>query len=104
DGTFNMTYGTNVVFTNAMIPGFHAQAGGVVVFASRVGFVAEYCWIDDVTITESQAIGPVRVRTQPADATAPENSNVTFTVGAAGAPPFTYQWFSNAVAIVDATN
>jgi hypothetical protein len=104
DGTFNMTYGANVVFTNAMIPGFHAQAGGLVVFASRVGFVAEYCWIDDVAITESQAIGPVRVRTQPADATAPENSSVTFTVGAAGAPPFTYQWFSNAVAIVDATN
>jgi len=104
DGTFNMTYGTNVVFTNAAIPGFHAQAGGLVVFASRVGFVAEYCWIDDVAITESQAIGPVLVRTQPANATAPENSNATFTVGAAGAPPFTYQWFCNAVAIAGATN
>jgi hypothetical protein len=104
DGTFNLTYGTNVVFTNATIPGFHAQAGGLVVFASRVGFVSEYCWVDSVAITESQAIGPVLVRTQPADATAPENSQVTFTVGAAGAPPFSYQWFSNAVAIAGATN
>jgi hypothetical protein len=104
DGTFNMTYGTNVVFTNATVPGFHALAGALVVFASRIGFVSEYCWIDDVAITESQAVGPVLLRTQPADATGPENSNVTFRVGAAGAPPFTYQWFSNAVAIADATN
>jgi hypothetical protein len=47
--------------------------------------------------------GPVRITSQPVGLTVLEQSTVNFTVGVAGATPYTYQWRSNGVAIAGAT-
>ena len=56
NGTFNLTYGTNVVFTNAIVPGFKPIAGDMI-FAASSGGLTEDCWIDQAVITASQIVG-----------------------------------------------
>lgn len=48
--------------------------------------------------------GPVSIATQPQSQTVAEGTPVTFRVVSDGTPPFTYQWRTNAVNILDATN
>jgi hypothetical protein len=48
--------------------------------------------------------GPAGIHTQPQPQTVGESSPATFTVGASGTPPFTYQWRRNGTTIPGATN
>jgi Concanavalin A-like lectin/glucanases superfamily/PA14 domain len=48
--------------------------------------------------------GPVTIASPPTTVTALEPGAATFTVGASGSPPFTYQWFRNGTNIAGATS
>ena len=48
--------------------------------------------------------GPAGIHTQPQPQTVVEADSATFTVGASGTPPFTYQWRRNGTPIPGATN
>jgi hypothetical protein len=52
NGAFNLTYGTNVIFTNAFVTGYQPIAGGQMVFAASSGGQTENCWLDHVAISE----------------------------------------------------
>ena len=105
DGTFNMTYGANVIFTNAVIPGWQPIAGGLMVFRAGCGAtLTEDCWIDGVTISEAPMTGAAAAAGGPTDTTVPANTRATFSVAAVGATPYAYQWYSNGVVIAGATS
>ena len=57
----------------------------------------------DKSITANFAPLAPSITTQPVSQTVTTGSNVTFTVAASGAPPLTYQWKKNGVAIAGAT-
>jgi uncharacterized repeat protein (TIGR01451 family) len=53
----------------------------------------------------TQVIDPVSITSQPVSQTVSGGGTVSFTVGAAGTPPFNYQWYYNATNLLDnATN
>ncbi len=106
----NALIGNVVVYNNLVIPGF-APLTGISGAPAVFGFTAtdgsgahEAAWVDNVTITAEPASGPVAFTKEPVSQTVSENSYATFDVTLTGAPPYYYQWFSNSVAIPDATN
>ncbi len=56
-----------------------------------------------VFVYDTNAIPPI-IANQPANQTVPVNATVTLSVGMVGTAPFAYQWSSNGVALLDATN
>ena len=63
------------------------------------------CQIDNVSITATPAAQtPVTITSQPQSQTVAELSPASFTVGLAGYPPPTIQWYRNNAPITDATN
>ncbi len=56
-----------------------------------------------VFVYDTNAIPPIFAN-QPANQTVPVNATVTLSVGVVGTAPFAYQWSSNGVALLDATN
>ncbi|HLH55573.1 MAG TPA: choice-of-anchor Q domain-containing protein [Verrucomicrobiae bacterium] len=90
-GALNSTLTLAPVTTN--------QAGSYsVVVANNLGSVTSQVAV--VTVTNSAP----RIVAQPLDAVAYVGSNVTFTVGAVGSLPFSWQWQFNGTAIPNATN
>jgi len=67
----------------------------------RTGGLTERVYIDDLQVNAGSLAAPVITRLN--DATAPELGIATFNVIVEGLPPFSYQWFSNSVAIPGAT-
>lgn len=64
--------------------------------------------LDDLTVTFGTNAAapptPAYVSTQPQDQTVFAGNSANFSVVAGGTPPFTYQWWSNNVAVPNATN
>lgn len=67
--------------------------------------------LDDLTVattfadaTGTQSNVPPFIVTPPQEQTATAGDTVSFAVGAGGTAPFSYQWFSNNVAVAGATN
>ena len=58
NGTFNMTYGGQVIFSNAVITGYAPITGGKMVFSASSGGLTENCWLDHVAISESPSTAP----------------------------------------------
>jgi hypothetical protein len=83
--------GTTSPMANAMV-GFYGRTGGA----------NENVWIDDLQINAESTGAPLVAR-QPDDATVPELGTATFSTVADGLPPYSYQWYSNNVAIPGAT-
>jgi hypothetical protein len=103
NGTLDVAYKGIVVYTNLIIPGYTPTSGSFVLSA-RTGGSFETHWVDDLSITTVPPItGVPTIITQPADASAPERGSASFSVLPNGAPPFTFQWFTNGVAVQDAT-
>jgi hypothetical protein len=112
-GIFNMTTnGVPVAFssaagvsTNVIIPGWAGIQGGLVAIAAdnnSAGGSAK--WVDNVVIAESASVGPVGLASPPANQIVLQGRQATFGVVPTGAQPWTFQWYSNNVAIADATN
>ncbi|HUS09554.1 MAG TPA: Ig-like domain-containing protein, partial [Pyrinomonadaceae bacterium] len=103
NGLLDVVYKGIVVFTNLVVPGYTPTAGQFA-FSGRTGGSLETHWIDDLSITTVAPItGAATITTQPADTSAPERGNVTFSVVPNGAPPISFQWSTNGVAVQDAT-
>lgn len=61
--------------------------------------------IVSITLTVlSTAQAQPTIKTQPKDRFVDPGRNTTFSVGALGAPPFSFQWFYNGAPLADATN
>ncbi len=119
NGILNLAYsnavlGNVVCYSNYAIPGFAPQpmGGNNLAFTTTDGAGAhESCWLDSVDLyvngghvpAGAQPTGPVGIVVQPANLTTNENVYATFNVGVTGAPPVSFQWFSNGVAIPGAT-
>lgn len=103
NGLLDVVYKGIVVYTNLVVPGYTPTAGQFA-FSGRTGGSLETHWIDDLSITTVEPItGAATIVTQPADASGPERGNVTFSVVPNGAPPISFQWSTNGVAVQDAT-
>ena len=106
NGTLSLSYKGQVIFTNVYLTGFVPNSGYVFGFGARTGGLNENAWINDLSVTTTPAGAPTAptVTTQPANQSVNEHGSATFNVGFNGTPPFTFQWFSNNVTVVDATN
>jgi hypothetical protein len=107
NGTLSLSYKGQVVFTNLYLNGFVPNPDYVFGLGARTGGLNENAWINDLSITTTEApatpTAPT-ITTQPASQSVSEHGSATFDVGFDGTPPFTFQWFSNSVAVADATN
>jgi hypothetical protein len=100
DGRVTFTYDGNTV--SATVPGWTGIANGSFLFGARTGGETDNMWIDDLCIN-NWTLGPVSIVQQPVDTTALEIERATFSVGVDGSPSYTYQWFTNGVAVSGAT-
>src|SRR5262245_61317191 len=101
NGTLDVVYNTNVVYTNFSLPNFSAISGARFGFGARTGGLNENQWIDDLQITTTQALGITR---EPQDLTVVPGKQVTYTTSVSDPAGVTYQWSSNNVAVAGATN
>ena len=63
-----------------------------------------YGSVTSSVVTLTVRMIPAGIAAQPASQVVPGGSNATFSVVASGSPPFSYQWFFNAVAMAGQTN
>ncbi len=99
-GVAKFTYNGNTV--SAVIPGWTGIANGAFVFSARTGGENDNFWIDDVCINKF-TLGPVFFTLEPVSQTVLEGLTATFSAAVDGSPSYSYQWYSNGVAIAGAT-
>jgi hypothetical protein len=97
DGTLDLIYNGVVIFNNFPTP-FRGIVNPRFVWAARTGGAFENAWIDDICINDFVP-GPVFFTQEPVDVTVLEGLPATFTAAVNGTFPFTYQWFTNGVAV-----
>ncbi len=106
NGTLSVVWNNIVICTNRAVVGW-APSQGQFGFGARTGGLNQMCFLKNLNVTTSLApltpTGPGLV-TSPQNASVPESGSTTFTVDYTGTPPFTFQWFSNSVALPDGTN
>jgi len=100
-GVATFTYNGNTV--SAVIPGWAGIANGAYVFSARTGGENDNFWVDDVCINNF-TLGPVFFTLEPVETTVLEGLTATFTSAVDGSPSYSYQWFTNGVAITGATS
>ena len=76
NGTLNVTYGTNVIYTNLVIPGFVPVAGRFGLGA-RTGADYENCWVDNLSISTTPILHPVVLADSPTGANASPTPLIT---------------------------
>jgi hypothetical protein len=106
NGTLSLSYKGQLIFTNFYLTGFTPAPGYVFGLRARTGGLNENCWINDLSISttvEGPEAAPT-ITTPPQNVAVNEHGSATFSVGFDGTPPFTFQWYSNNVAVMDATN
>ncbi len=105
NGTLNMSFGGQVIFTNQFVTGW-SPVNGQFGFGARTGGANEVCMISNLTITTTLAgaTAAPTITAQPQSQTINEGGAATFTVGYAGTPPLTFQWAKNGVDIPYATS
>ncbi len=103
NGTLDVVFKGITVYTNLVIPDY-APVAGRFGLGGRTGGSVENHWVDDVSITTVPPItGAPTVKLPPTALTVNERGSATFSVVPNGAPPFSFQWSKNGVAIQDAT-
>ena len=103
-GTLTLSYKGQKLFDQLILPAFTPTQGQFAI-GGRTGGENANQWIDDLKITTTVAGNPVKptIATQPQSKTVNEGAATTFSCTFDGSAPLTFQWFSNNVAIVDAT-
>ena len=100
-GLATFTYNGNTI--SATIPGWAGIVNGAFDFAARTGGENDNMWIDDVCINNF-TLGSVFFTLEPVETTALEGLTATFTAAVDGSPPYSFQWYTNGVAIPGATS
>lgn len=105
NGTLNLAYKDQVIYTNLYLTGYTPITGGRFALGARTGGAWSTHWVDDLQITTTVAgAGQApAITTQPASQTVPEHGSVTFTAGFTGTAPLTFQWMKNGVNLAGAT-
>lgn len=105
NGTLNVSYAGQVVYTNLYLPGW-VWTFGHFGFNARTGGLNEECDIDNIVIQSVVApttpVAPT-VSVSPSTVTASEGTSQLFTAAFNGTPPFAFQWSENGSAIAGAT-
>jgi hypothetical protein len=106
NGTLSLSYKGQVVFTNLYLTGFVPASGYVFAIGGRTGGLNENAWINDLSIntTVAGAAAAPAIVSSPANVSVNEHGTATFNFNFSGTPPFMFQWYSNSVAVLDATN
>lgn len=91
DGTLNVVYRGDLVFSNLVIPGFASFAGAQYAWAGRTGGLNDNIWFDNIQLT-TVTTSIARITSQPASQMILVNHAVTFTAGVADSTGVTYQW------------
>jgi hypothetical protein len=79
NGLLNVNYGTNVIYTNLVIPGFSPLAGRFGLGA-RTGSAMENCWVDNLSIGTTLALHPVLVSESPTGTNLPPTPPISVTL------------------------
>jgi hypothetical protein len=106
NGTLSLSYKGQVIFTNLYLTGFVPTSGYLFALGGRTGGLNENAWINDLSINTTVAGAPAApaIVSPPANVTVSEHGSATFNFNFSGTPPFAFQWYSNSVAVTDATN
>ena len=106
NGTLSLSWKGQVIFTNVYLTGFAPAPGYQFGFGARTGGLNENLWINDLSITTAQqgALAAPSISSPLQNQTVSEHGTAIFNLDFAGTPPFTFQWYSNNVALADATN
>jgi hypothetical protein len=107
DGSLNFDYKGANVFTNFFVPGYQDLVNAALPvrfgLGARTGGLNANQWIDNLQITTfTQPL--VGISQQPFSQTAQQGDDVQFDVRVGNTNGVTYQWYSNNVAILNATN
>ena len=107
NGTLNMVWNGNTVFTNLFLTGWIPTYGEFAI-GGRNGGDTEQVTISNLvinTVQEPATPAPPVVISQPQSVTnLPEGTTATFSVGFDGDAPLAFQWTENGAAILNATN
>ncbi len=106
NGTLNASFNNRWIYTNLVLTGYAPITNGQFGIGARTGGLNQNNWIDDLGIASVAAGAPTAasILTQPANQNIPEYGTATFSVLPGGTPPFTFQWYSNDVAVTSGTN
>jgi hypothetical protein len=106
NGTLNMVWNGNTVFTNLWLPNW-SPVYGQFAFGGRNGGLSQQVLVSNLVINTTQEpatpAGPVITR-QPQSISINEGTTASFSVGFDGDAPLTFQWTENMLDIPDATN
>lgn len=104
NGTLNLIWGGETIYTNLFLPGYTPVAGQFG-FGARTGGASADQAISGLTITTTVAgaATAAKITSQPQSQSVNEHGSASFQVGFDGTPPFTFQWYKNGTAIPDAT-
>jgi len=100
--TFNITAGNGDEGGN-VLNGTNFLAIGLNNSGGRGGLDVDFFAYKQGVITPTGFNEPVAITQQPASITVTEGQTATFTVGATGTPPQSFQWFENGAPIAGAT-
>ena len=106
NGTLNLTWNGELLYTNLILTGWaptHGQFG----FGARTGGSEQFCAMKDLGITTTLApatAGTPTITTQPQSVTVAEGAPLAFTVDCETDAPLTIQWAKNGANISGATN
>jgi hypothetical protein len=102
NGTLDMTYKGQTVFSNLFIPGYE-YAERKFAFGARTGGAWSNHWIDDLAITTTVAGAPAApsLTLAPQSQTVNEHDRVVFTALPAGTPPFEVEWLVGNTVVPD---
>ncbi len=103
DNTLSMSYSNVMIFDHVPLTGYSPITGGSFTFAARTGGANEHAWIDNLAIFANFTPGPAVITLDPVDASVTETLPVTFSIQVEGTPPYSVQWYSNDIAIAEAT-
>ncbi len=105
DGTLDVIYGTNVLFTNLATPFASVTNWDVLLAARSTSSFYDNHTIRDLTISANDAgYGPMAMIENPVSQIVSNGANATFTARVTGSTPWTLQWLRDGAAIPGATN
>ncbi len=106
NGTLNLTWNGQVIFTNLILTGW-SPTNGLFCFGARNGGDSELCAMKNLGVTTTVApttTATPTITTQPQSVTVAEGAPAAFTVDCETDAPLTIQWAQNGTAIAGATN